>query len=203
MALPTFKDEAEFREACISLPSLTKLGYILVTHSHGSDEQGKDFFFADFDRFEHVRFYAVQAKNGNIGGGNVELDKLLNQVRRCFRVRLRHYRGAEERRISAVYIMASGTISPAGREYIAEHCRSEPFGENVYFLDNDRLQRLEQFVHHPYDRDLRNQLVGLLNEAQYNTQPIHLCQIMFQQKRSTIYRCSGTGALSDTCSASA
>jgi hypothetical protein len=65
MPLPPFKNEADFREAWIA-PFLSKLGFIRVTNVHGSEEQGKDFFFADFDRFEHRRFYAVQAKLNRI-----------------------------------------------------------------------------------------------------------------------------------------
>jgi Restriction endonuclease len=101
MPLPAFKDEAEFRTNWIA-PFLSKLGYIQVSHIHGSGEQGKDFFFADYDRFEHRRFYAVQAKNGKIGAGGTELDGLLNQVQRSFTVKLRFHKDANEQHVSAV-----------------------------------------------------------------------------------------------------
>jgi hypothetical protein len=105
MALPAFKDEADFRQNWIK-PFLTKLGFLLVTHSHGPDEHGKDFFFVDFDRFEHPRFYAVQAKNGDISSSGSEIGNLLGQVQAAFAVRIRHRKGADEQRIGAVYIMA-------------------------------------------------------------------------------------------------
>jgi hypothetical protein len=53
MPLPNFTDEDDFRANWIRA-FLSKLGYILVTHSHGSGEQGKDLFFADYDRMENL-----------------------------------------------------------------------------------------------------------------------------------------------------
>lgn len=167
MTLPEFRDEAEFRTTFIE-PLLNRLGFILVTHSHGTDEQGKDFFFADFDRFQHMRLYAAQAKLGNIGAGSSELDALLNQVKRAFRVRVRNRKRAENRRVSAVYIMTSGTISGVAREYITDHVASEPFGENVYFVDGDMLEKLDQNTQLLSDQDVRRKLVGVLAELQSN-----------------------------------
>ena len=97
MALRTFNDEDDFRQNWIK-PFLHKLGYILVTHSHGADEHGRDLFFADFDRFEHPRFCAVQAKKGNIRAGNAELSKLQEQAQACFDVCIRDRKGSEEQR---------------------------------------------------------------------------------------------------------
>jgi len=97
VALRTFNDEDDFRQNWIK-PFLHKLGYILVTHSHGADEHGRDLFFADFDRFEHPRFCAVQAKKGNIRAGNAELSKLQEQAQACFDVCIRDRKGSEEQR---------------------------------------------------------------------------------------------------------
>lgn len=160
MPLPEFTTEAEFREQWIG-PLLTRLSFIHVVHTHGEGEQGKDFIFADFDRFEHLRFYAVQAKLGDIGAGDVELQKLLGQVERSFRVRIRDRKGAEDRRVSAVYVMASGRISARAREYISEHCRSAIYGENVYFLDGDRLDQINRSVQHRSDAETRSKLLAL------------------------------------------
>ncbi len=167
MALRDFKDEAEFREYWIK-PFLTRLGFLMVTHSHGSEEQGKDFFFADLDRFEHLRLYAGQVKVGNIGAGDVELDKLLNQARRCFRVPIRDHKNAEDRRISAVYVMASGKISEKAKQYVAGHCRSEPFGENVYFLDGEYLEHVSRFASYGDERSRHARMIGLVTECVTN-----------------------------------
>ena len=153
MPLPEFTSETEFQEKWIK-PFLSKLGYVLVNVAHGPGEQGKDFFFADFDRFEHRRFYAIQAKRGNIGVGQTELDRLLNQVKRSFMVKLRFHKEADEKHVSAVYIMASGSISREAREYISDWCHKQPFGENVYYLDGDNLERLDKYAFRRVDIDL-------------------------------------------------
>lgn len=188
MAMPEFPNEAEFRTKWIK-PFLSKLGYVLVSHIHGSGEQGKDFFFADFDRFEHRRFYAVQAKVGKIGAGQTELSELLNQVQRCFSVRLRFHKDAHERRISAVYIMASGSISREAREYISDWCNSQSFGENVYYLDGDTLERLEKNAFQRFDLDLRNRLIAVMAECQHNIRIIQRAQQVFGERKSGFERC--------------
>ena len=167
MTLPDFKNEADFRENWI-LPFLRRVGFVNVTHSHGTAEQGKDFFFADIDRFENVKFHACQVKLGNIGAGESELTTLLNQIERCFRVRIREHTTGEETRVSAVYVMASGRISGEARKYICDHCRGVPFGENVHFLDGDRLDQLNRFATYGIEKDRRIRMMGLITEAVTN-----------------------------------
>jgi hypothetical protein len=183
-----FKDEAEFRVKWVA-PFLNKLGYILVNHIHGTSEQGRDFFFADFDRFEHRRFYAAQVKIGSIGAGKAELDSLLNQVSRSFTVKLRFHKEADEKHVSAVYIMASGSISREAREYISDWCKRQHFGENVYYLDGDTLERLEKYAFQRIDSDLRNQFIGILNECQYNERVVASIYGSFQQRQTIFGRC--------------
>jgi hypothetical protein len=50
MALPEFKNEQEVRDHWIA-PFLSKMGFILPKKEHGQNEHGKDFVFADYDRF--------------------------------------------------------------------------------------------------------------------------------------------------------
>lgn len=167
MALPAFTNEADFRENWV-LPFLQRLGFINVTHSHGMSEQGKDFFFADIDRFENIRLLACQVKLGNIGAGNAELTTLLNQIDRCFCVRIHDHTTGEERRVSAVYVMASGRISSEARKYICDHCRRVPLGENVHFLDGERLDQLNRFATYGIEKDRRIRMMGLITEAVTN-----------------------------------
>ena len=171
MSLPEFKNEAEFRTEWIA-PFLSKLGYILPTHNHGTGEQGKDFFFAEHDKFGHLRFNAAQVKLGNIGSGNSQLSDLLHQVRSCFDVTLNYHKGTVQQRISAVYIMTNGSISEEARRRISGYCEREHFGENVFYLDGETLDILERHATYIEDKTLRNRLVGLLNEANFNLEPI-------------------------------
>ncbi len=167
MSIPNFKNEAEFRTKWIA-PFLSKLGYILPTHNHGTGEQGKDFFFAEHDKFGHLRFNAAQVKLGKIGSGNAELSSLLHQVRSCFDVTLNYHKGTTQQRISAVYIMTNGSISEEARRRISGHFEREHFGENVFYLDGETLDNLDRHATFIDDKNLRNRLVALLNEANFN-----------------------------------
>lgn len=167
MSLPEFKDEAEFRQKWIA-PFLAKLGYTQIRHTHGAGEQGKDFFFAEPDKFGHLRFHAVQVKRGKIGAGEHELQNLYNQVDRCFKVTIKDHKNADRQRISSVYIMTDGTISDKAREYITEHFRLERYGENVFLLDGETLDNLERHATFIDDKALENRLLALRKEARYN-----------------------------------
>lgn len=195
MPLPRFTNEAAFRSEWIA-PFLSKLGYILPKHIHGANEQGKDFYFAEHDKFGHLRFLAAQVKNGDIGAGSTELDQLLNQVRRCFTVTLKHHKGAENQRISAVYIMASGRISSTAREYISDAMRQEHYGENVYYLDGETLYNLERHAIYLEDKTLRQRLLALLSETTYNVTPLgHL--LMSVPSKKLVFMPCRTVALED------
>lgn len=164
--LPQFANEQEFRDNWIR-PFLTKLGYVLVKNTHGAGEHGKDFFFGEFDRFGHLKVSAVQAKVGNIGVGT-KLDDLLNQVQRCFTVKLRFHQGVHERRVSSVYVMTNGSISDQARQQIHDWCDREPNGENVYFLNGEQLDNQERFASYQDDRERRRILSNLSLEIALN-----------------------------------
>lgn len=189
MALPEFQDEQQFRNTWIA-PFLAKLGFINIKNTHGPSEQGKDFYFTDYDRFGHSRYYAAQAKLGNIGNGSKEIAELLDQVKRCFGVRLRFHKGAHDQRISAVYVMATGTISIQARERIHDWCSLEHYGENVYFLDGEQLENKERFATYENDQEKRQHYSALYNET-YRNQLLLKKQIgSFQEKIAhfSIYR---------------
>lgn len=167
MALPEFRNEQEFRDNWIA-PFLAKLGFMLVKNTHGTGEQGKDFFFAEYDRFGHTRVFAAQVKLGNIGSGSAEISDLLDQVKRCFGVRLRFHKSAHERKIASVYVMTNGKISEQARERIHDWCDGERFGENVFFLDGEQLENKDRFATYESDQERRQLLVALQNELIQN-----------------------------------
>ncbi len=167
MALPNFKSEQEFRDTWIA-PFLAKLGFMNIKNTHGPGEQGKDFFFTDYDRFGHSRFYAAQVKLGNIGSGSREIGDLLDQVKRCFGVKLRFHKGVHEQRISAVYVMTTGTISSTAIERIHDWCGTENYGENVYFLDGEQLENKNRFADYESDQEKRQRYSALHNEVRRN-----------------------------------
>ena len=175
MTLPDFRNEQDFRDNWVA-PFLNKLGFFHVKNNHGTAEQGKDFFFADYDRFGHIRVCAAQVKLGNIGSGDMEIARLREQVRKCFEVRLRFTKLAHEQRIASVYVMTNGTISPTAKECIHEWCVVNHFGENVFFLDGEQLENKERFATFENDQDRRRLLTGLKRELRRNEG-----QLRFQQ----------------------
>lgn len=179
MALPEFRNEQEFRDNWIA-PFLAKLGFMLVKNTHGTGEQGKDFFFAEYDRFGHTRVFAAQVKLGNIGSGSAEISDLLDQVKRCFGVRLRFHKSAHERRIASVYVMTNGKISEQARERIHDWCDQERFGENVFFLDGEQLENKDRFATYESDQEKRQLLEALQNELFQN-----IGQLQVQNQQSS------------------
>ena len=121
----------------------------------------------DHDRFGHLRIYSAQAKLGKIGTGK-ELKDLIDQIERSFEVTLKYHKGAHEQRIAAVYVMATGTISPQAREQIFELCRQNSYGENVFFMPGDVLENLERYATYEQDTQRRQRLIALVNEANFN-----------------------------------
>jgi len=179
MSLPPFDTEKTFRQQWIA-PFLSRVGYILPKHVHGCDEQGKDFFFAEHDRFGHVRINAAQAKIGNIGAGK-DISALWDQIQRCFEITLKYHHGAHERRISSVYIFTTGTISAQAREQIWDQARLKSYGENVFFLDGETLENLNRDISYRSDRDSRTRLVALADEIAFNARILDRLMKMHSQ----------------------
>ena len=187
MSLPEFADEKEFRECWIA-PFLSKMGFILPKHVHGADEQGKDFYFADHDRFGHLRFYSAQAKIGNVGTGN-ELTTLLDQIERSFKVSLKYHKGAHEQRIASIYVMVTGTISAAARERIWERCKQRNYGENVFFMDGETLSNLDRHAAYQSDLSLRPVVAALLRESVFNIEPTQTAECTCRAGNPSFKRC--------------
>ena len=187
MGLPAFKNEAEFRESWIT-PFLSKMGFILPKHIHGTNEQGKDFYFADHDKFGFLKIYAIQAKLGNIGVGT-ELATLLDQVDRSFEVTLKYHKDVHERRINAVYIMTNGSISQPAQERIWEHSRRKLYGENVACLDGAMLENLDKFMGFQADNKLRDAFQALIVECNYNFGPLNALKSTSESGKPVFYAC--------------
>jgi hypothetical protein len=78
--------------------------------------------------------------------------------------------------------MASGKISPQARERISEHCRAVPYGENVHYLDGERLEVLEKYAHYRTDQDIRSVLLSLDRELDFNLRRLASYDSLIQQR---------------------
>ena len=187
MAIPDFRTEKEFRDKWIG-PFLSKLGFIVVKNTHGASEQGKDFYFAEYDRFGHTRVYAAQVKLGNIGTGSETRD-ILDQVKRCFEVPIRFHKSAHEQRIASVYVMTKGTISHEAKNQIHGWCKTEKMGENVFFLDGEQLDNKDRFATYQSDQEKRRLLTALRNELNQNRNQLKLQMDNLRSGRVLFFLC--------------
>lgn len=132
--------EEGFREDFIQ-PLLVKLGFVNISNKHGSQEFGKDYVFSEIDRFAHYRHMVVQAKHEESINQGRKVDDLLSQVRQAFTVPYSlpsaHH---EVRRVSAVYVFNTGTITDNATTQIANGLTDPAARCNVHFFDGAQLE---------------------------------------------------------------
>jgi hypothetical protein len=163
-----FKSEAEFREQFIK-PLLNRLGFYGVAEQHGAPEVGKDFVFSELHRLGGLRHYAAVVKHlDKINQGGDALSDVLRQVGECWTVPFTRPDSPHECHVSSVYVFNSGKITPNARTIIAGALRKEKYGENVHFLDGERLALMAESLALHADRNLRQRLLGFMNQMQLN-----------------------------------
>jgi len=155
-----FKDEAEFREKFVK-PLLNRLGFYGVSDQHGSQEFGKDFVFSELHRLGGMRHYAAQVKHEakiNQGGS---VDALLSQVRQAFAKPFKRADSPRDCHVSAVYVFNSGQITANAKDQLLSELGLERYGDNVHFLDGERLHALNEWATLQNDANARARLLGL------------------------------------------
>jgi hypothetical protein len=77
------KDEISWTKNSL-LPLLRRLGWRRVDFVHGTMEAGRDIIMADYDRFGLLRYYAAQAKDGDLRATSEspEINTIIDQCRR-------------------------------------------------------------------------------------------------------------------------
>jgi hypothetical protein len=162
-----FKDEAEFRERFVK-PLLNRLGFYGVSEQHGSQEFGKDFVFSELHRLAGLKHYAAQVKHEErIHQGKI-IDDLLSQVRQAFAKPFKRTDSPRDCHVSAVYIFNSGEITANAKEQLLSELGLERYGDNVHFLDGERLNALNEWATLENDSKARARLLGLRSALQFN-----------------------------------
>src|SRR5437870_5146293 len=164
-----FKDEAEFREKFVK-PLLNRLGFYGVSEQHGTQEFGKDFVFSELHRLGGVRHYAAQVKHEERIAQGKSVDGLLSQLRQAFAKPFRRPDSPRECYVSGVYIFNSGEITPNAKEQLLTELGRERYGDNVYFLDGERLEGLNEWAFLQTDATARARLTGVRSALLYNIQ---------------------------------
>ena len=161
-----FKDEAEFREKFVK-PLLNRLGYYGVSEQHGTQEFGKDFVFSELHRLGGMRHYAAQVKHEERINQGTSVDGLLSQVRQAFAKPFKRADSPRECHVSAVYVFNSGEITANAKEQLLSELGRERYGDNVHFLDGERLEALNEWATLQSDANARARLLGLRSALRF------------------------------------
>jgi len=161
-----FKDEAEFRENFVK-PLLNRLGFYGVSEQHGTQEFGKDFVFSELHRLGGTRHYAAQVKHEASINQGASVDGLLSQVRQAFAKPFKRADSPRECHVSAVYVFNSGEITANARDQLLSELGLERYGDNVHFLDGERLDALNEWATLQTDANARARLLGLRSALRF------------------------------------
>jgi len=161
-----FKDEAEFREKFVK-PLLNRLGYYGVSEQHGTQEFGKDFVFSELHRLGGMRHYAAQVKHEEKINQGKTVDGLLSQVRQAFATPFKRIDSPRECYVSAVYVFNSGETTANAKEQSLSELGRERYGDNVHFLDGERLETLNEWATLQSDANARARLLGLRSALRF------------------------------------
>ena len=154
-----FKNEADFREAFVK-PLLNRLGFYGVSEQLDK-ESGKDFVFSELHRLGGIRHYAAQVKHERTIDQGKELDGLVTQVRQAFARPFKRADSPQDCHVSAVYIFNSGEIAADAKEQLLNDLGQARYGDNVHFLDGERLDALNEWAILQSDVNARARLLGL------------------------------------------
>ena len=171
-----FKDEAEFRERFVK-PLLNRLGYYGVSEQHGTQEFGKDFVFSELHRLGGMRHYAAQVKHEERINQGAAIDGLLSQVRQAFAKPFKRADSPRECHVSAVYVFNSGEITSNAKEQLWSELGRERYGDNVHFLDGERLEALNEWATLQSDANARARLLGLRSALRFIIATLHEYQL--------------------------
>lgn len=162
-----FANEADFRDQFVR-PLLNRMGFFLVTEMHGTREFGADFLFSELHRFGHTRHLAAQVKHEKTINSGAIIDTLVSQINQAFAHAFTLPDSPRELHVSAVYLFNSGRITDAAKDDLQARLRRSEHGDNVYFLDGERLETLNAWGSYYQDQQLRQRLTGLRDQIVLN-----------------------------------
>lgn len=130
----------------VLIPMLRGLGCIKVEDWHGTNEKGKDIYFAYIDVLGDVQHCCVFIKQGDITkSGKTDIRNYEAQLREAFDSEftdpLTHDAPV---RASSVYIACNGTINCYAHDYIRESF-GRHYPGRVRFMDADKIARIIDF----------------------------------------------------------
>jgi hypothetical protein len=96
------------------------------------------------------------------------VDGLCAQINEAFTNPFTTADSQHEMYISAVYVFNSGRITEEAKDDLLRRLGRATYGENVFFLDGERLDSINRWAGYQNDRSLRERLFGLRGQTQIN-----------------------------------
>lgn len=127
----------------VVIPTLQVLGIYKVEDWHGSNEQGKDLYFAYEDPFGDYKHCCCFIKAGNITkSGKTDIRKMEGQLKEAMVTKfINPIDNKSETKIEELYILCNGHINREAKGYIHEmiYAHSMP---NVRIIDLEKLIKI-------------------------------------------------------------
>lgn len=118
------------------------MNFLSVKYNHGINEYGKDYTFTELTPFGDLRYYGLQAKAGNIDGGNrSKVDEIISQIEDAFSMPFYDLNSKEEKYISILIIAISDKYSANAKQKIINKIPKGIIG-STYFLDKENIEEL-------------------------------------------------------------
>src|SRR5207247_11129233 len=115
-----------------------------------------------------MRHDAVHMKHEASINQGPSVHVLLSQVRQAFAKPFKRADSPRECHISAVYVFNSGEITANAKEQLLSELERERYGDNVHFLDGERLDALNEWATLQTDANARARLLGLRSALRFN-----------------------------------
>jgi hypothetical protein len=168
MAIPAefnYGNEHDFVQRFL-IPLLHRLGFSMTVNYHGTREFGRDLIFAEFDRFGHVRYHALQAKYVPSISVNDAQD-LITDGRLAFTNPFDHPQTGTREYISTFYAVNGGSIAE-GAVTTFFNALKPVYGGNVRLLEGKDLISLDRWATITRGESIAAVLSGMLGEIRSN-----------------------------------
>ncbi len=124
------------------LPLLRRMEYINVRYNHGIKEYGRDFLFAEINKFSEIVNFGMQIKAGNISGEvNSEIDMIIGQINDAFTMPFNKLGHENDYHITTFIVAISGHFTDNAKEKIKYKINKGLYG-SIYFWDKDKIMEL-------------------------------------------------------------
>jgi len=169
---PQFKYENEnaFIQQFI-IPMLHRLGFSMTVNYHGSREFGRDLIFAEFDRFGHIRYHALQAKYVPSISVN-DSTGLIDDCILAFTNPFQHPQTGAREFVSTFYAVNGGSFAE-GAVTTFFNAIVPRYGSNARLIEGKDLVSLDRWASINAGRSIGAVLTGMLLEIRSNAQVAH------------------------------